>query len=43
MAGALIAAGPVVVVATSFSNVAYLRLPLEEGDNVPPPAPPGSD
>ncbi|PUZ50211.1 hypothetical protein GQ55_6G041800 [Panicum hallii var. hallii] len=43
VAGALIAAGPVVVVAASFSNVAYERLPLEEGDDVPPPAPPGSD
>ena len=43
MAGALIAAGPVVVVAASFSNVAYERLPLEEGDDVPPPAPPRSD
>ncbi|CAO2199796.1 unnamed protein product [Urochloa humidicola] len=45
VAGALIAAGPVVVVAASFSNVAYERLPLEEGDDgVPPPAaPPGTD
>ncbi|KAG2581732.1 AT-hook motif nuclear-localized protein 23-like [Panicum virgatum] len=43
VAGALIAAGPVVVVAASFSNVAYERLPLEEGDDVPPPAPSGSD
>ncbi|CAO2205853.1 unnamed protein product [Urochloa humidicola] len=44
VAGALIAAGPVVVVAASFSNVAYERLPLEEGDDVPPPAaPPGGD
>ena len=43
VAGALIAAGPVVVVAASFSNVAYERLPLEEGDDVPPPAPPGSN
>jgi len=40
VAGALVAAGPVVVVAASFSNVAYERLPLEEGDEVvPPPAP----
>ncbi|CAL5010334.1 unnamed protein product [Urochloa decumbens] len=44
VAGALIAAGPVVVVAASFSNVAYERLPLEEGDDgVPPPPQPGSD
>ncbi|KAG2576888.1 AT-hook motif nuclear-localized protein 23-like [Panicum virgatum] len=43
VAGALIAAGPVVIVAASFSNVAYERLPLEEGDDMPPPAPPGSD
>ena len=35
VAGALIAARPVVVVAASFSNVAYERLPLEEGDDVP--------
>ncbi|KAL5232353.1 hypothetical protein ABZP36_031129 [Zizania latifolia] len=41
--GALIAAGPVVVVAASFSNVAYERLPLEDGDEVVPPAPAGSD
>lgn len=43
VAGALIAAGPVVVVAASFSNVAYERLPLDEGDDVPPPPPPGSE
>lgn len=43
IAGALIAAGPVVVVAASFSNVAYERLPLEDGDEVVPPAPAGSD
>ena len=40
MAGALVAAGPVVVVAASFSNVAYERLPLEEGDEVVPPLAP---
>lgn len=28
--GALIAAGPVIVIAASFTNVAYERLPLEE-------------
>ncbi|KAK1426455.1 hypothetical protein QVD17_15127 [Tagetes erecta] len=31
--GALIAAGPVIVIAASFSNVAYERLPLEEDDH----------
>lgn len=30
--GALIAAGPVIVIASSFTNVAYERLPLEEDD-----------
>ncbi|XAR63325.1 hypothetical protein NMG60_11023224 [Bertholletia excelsa] len=30
--GALIAAGPVIVMASSFTNVAYERLPLEEDD-----------
>ncbi|KAF8670062.1 hypothetical protein HU200_028754 [Digitaria exilis] len=40
VAGALIAAGPVVVVAASFSNVAYERLPLDEADDVAPPVPP---
>ncbi|CAD6266106.1 unnamed protein product [Miscanthus lutarioriparius] len=43
VAGALIAAGPVVVVAASFSNVAYERLPLEDGDEVAPPPPAGGD
>uniref|UniRef100_A0A804RI70 PPC domain-containing protein n=1 Tax=Zea mays TaxID=4577 RepID=A0A804RI70_MAIZE len=43
VAGALIAAGPVVVVAASFSNVAYERLPLEDGDEVAPPPPAGAD
>ncbi|GJN39608.1 hypothetical protein PR202_gb28737 [Eleusine coracana subsp. coracana] len=44
VAGALVAAGPVVVVAASFSNVAYERLPLEEGDEVvPQQAPAGSE
>ncbi|EMS63700.1 hypothetical protein TRIUR3_19581 [Triticum urartu] len=44
VAGALVAAGPVVVVASSFSNVAYERLPLEDGDEVvPTPPPAGSD
>ncbi|KAK8944321.1 putative DNA-binding protein ESCAROLA [Platanthera zijinensis] len=41
--GALIAAGPVVVIAASFTNVAYERLPLEEEEEAaaaeaaPPP------
>jgi len=43
VAGALIATGPVVVVAASFSNVAYERLQLEEGNDVAPLAPPGND
>ncbi|XP_062194880.1 AT-hook motif nuclear-localized protein 23-like [Phragmites australis] len=43
VAGSLIAVGPVVVVAASFSNVAYERLPLEDGDEVTPQAPAGSD
>ncbi|KAL3516712.1 hypothetical protein ACH5RR_023614 [Cinchona calisaya] len=30
--GALIASGPVIVIAASFTNVAYERLPLEEDD-----------
>lgn len=39
IAGPLIAAGPVVIVAASFTNVAYERLPLEEGEEElqPPP------
>ncbi|KAL5215719.1 hypothetical protein ABZP36_007120 [Zizania latifolia] len=37
--GALYAAGPVIVIAASFANVAYERLPLEEEEA--PPAPPG--
>lgn len=43
VAGALIAEGPVIVVATSFINVAYESLPLEDSDEVVPPAPAGSD
>lgn len=35
--GALMAAGPVMVIAASFTNVAYERLPLEE-EQVHPPA-----
>ncbi|KAK9079711.1 hypothetical protein SSX86_001384 [Deinandra increscens subsp. villosa] len=31
--GALLAAGPVVIMAASFSNAAYERLPLEEDEN----------
>ncbi|KAI5647609.1 hypothetical protein M9H77_33614 [Catharanthus roseus] len=34
--GALIASGPVIVIAASFTNVAYERLPLDE-DEPPPP------
>ncbi|KAF0892201.1 hypothetical protein E2562_014794 [Oryza meyeriana var. granulata] len=37
--GALYAAGPVIVIAASFANVAYERLPLEEEEA--PPAQPG--
>ena len=32
--GALIAAGPVIVIALSFTNVAYERLPLDEDDSL---------
>ncbi|XP_072993707.1 AT-hook motif nuclear-localized protein 23-like [Typha latifolia] len=38
--GSLMAAGPVVVIAASFANVAYERLPLNEEDEEPPPPPP---
>ncbi|XP_072963177.1 AT-hook motif nuclear-localized protein 23-like [Typha angustifolia] len=45
--GALFAAGPVIVIAASFTNVAYERLPLEEEEQpqlqMQPPAPQGSD
>ncbi|KAF8031932.1 hypothetical protein BT93_D0980 [Corymbia citriodora subsp. variegata] len=34
--GALIASGPVIVIASSFTNVAYERLPLEEEEAVNP-------
>ncbi|PKA61128.1 Putative DNA-binding protein ESCAROLA [Apostasia shenzhenica] len=34
--GALFAAGPVIVIAASFTNVAYERLPLEEEEAAPP-------
>ncbi|KAG8066027.1 hypothetical protein GUJ93_ZPchr0004g38981 [Zizania palustris] len=36
--GALYAAGPVIVIAASFANVAYERLPLEEDEAPPLPA-----
>uniref|UniRef100_J3M0W0 PPC domain-containing protein n=1 Tax=Oryza brachyantha TaxID=4533 RepID=J3M0W0_ORYBR len=36
--GALYAAGPVIVIAASFANVAYERLPLEEEEAPPPQA-----
>lgn len=42
--GALMASGPVVIMAASFSNAAYERLPLEEDDQNPLPMsgdPPG--
>ncbi|KAL1535852.1 AT-hook motif nuclear-localized protein 23 [Salvia divinorum] len=32
--GALIASGPVVIIASSFTNVAYERLPMEEEDGI---------
>ncbi|XP_073144206.1 AT-hook motif nuclear-localized protein 21-like [Henckelia pumila] len=44
--GALIASGPVIIIAASFTNVAYERLPLEEEEalqlQTPPPSHPGS-
>jgi len=42
--GELIAAGPVIVIAASFTNVAYERLPLEEEEQlqIQPPASQGS-
>ncbi|CAL9200553.1 unnamed protein product [Musa hybrid cultivar] len=33
--GSLIAAGPVMVIASTFANATYERLPLEEGDEIP--------
>ncbi|CAL9079190.1 unnamed protein product [Musa textilis] len=33
--GSLIAAGPVMVIASTFANATYVRLPLEEGDEIP--------
>ncbi|CAA0813589.1 AT-hook motif nuclear-localized protein 18 [Striga hermonthica] len=39
--GPLLASGPVVIMAASFGNAAYERLPLEE-EEVQPPPPPGS-
>ncbi|XP_029120025.2 AT-hook motif nuclear-localized protein 23-like [Elaeis guineensis] len=40
--GALFAAGPVIVIAASFTNVAYERLPLEEEEPPLPMQPPAS-
>ncbi|XP_073270110.1 AT-hook motif nuclear-localized protein 23-like [Primulina huaijiensis] len=44
--GALIASGPVIIIAASFTNVAYERLPLEEEEalqlQTPPPSHPNS-
>ncbi|XP_060181769.1 AT-hook motif nuclear-localized protein 22-like [Lycium barbarum] len=37
--GTLMASGPVVIMAASFSNAAYERLPLEEDDQNPLPMP----
>ncbi|PKA47657.1 Putative DNA-binding protein ESCAROLA [Apostasia shenzhenica] len=39
--GALLASGPVVIIAASFGNAAYERLPLEEEEEALPP-PPGT-
>lgn len=41
MVGPLLASGPVVIMAASFGNAAYERLPLEEEDPNPA-APPGA-
>ncbi|XP_031097610.1 AT-hook motif nuclear-localized protein 23-like [Ipomoea triloba] len=38
--GELTAAGPVIVIAASFTNVAYERLPLEDEEDAPPPPQP---
>ncbi|GER57489.1 AT hook motif DNA-binding family protein [Striga asiatica] len=38
VAGPLVASGPVVVMAASFGNAAYERLPLDEEDGPPPEA-----
>ncbi|KAK6162738.1 hypothetical protein DH2020_002579 [Rehmannia glutinosa] len=38
--GALIASGPVIIIAASFTNVAYERLPLEEEEGLPASQPP---
>ncbi|KAG9145078.1 hypothetical protein Leryth_008884 [Lithospermum erythrorhizon] len=37
--GTLLASGPVVIMAASFSNAAYERLPLDEDENPPPQMP----
>ncbi|KAK1306164.1 putative DNA-binding protein ESCAROLA [Acorus calamus] len=41
--GQLVAAGPVIVIAASFTNVAYERLPLEEEEQVAQPPPPAEE
>ncbi|KAL3537175.1 hypothetical protein ACH5RR_000541 [Cinchona calisaya] len=43
--GCLVAAGPVIVVVASFTNVAYERLPLDEDESLqmPPPTASGGD
>ncbi|KAG9134161.1 hypothetical protein Leryth_027683 [Lithospermum erythrorhizon] len=35
--GALVASGPVIIIAASFTNVAYERLPLDEDEQLPVP------
>ncbi|KAL8062247.1 hypothetical protein ABFX02_02G135000 [Erythranthe guttata] len=40
--GALIAAGPVIIIAASFTNVAYERLPLDEEEGLQMQTPPPS-
>ncbi|CAN6239009.1 unnamed protein product [Urochloa humidicola] len=39
--GSLIAAGPVMVIASTFANATYERLPLDEEEEGPPPPMPG--
>lgn len=38
--GELVASGPVMVIAATFTNATYERLPLEEEQQQPPPPPP---
>ncbi|CAN6245579.1 unnamed protein product [Urochloa humidicola] len=39
--GSLVAAGPVMVIASTFANATYERLPLDEEEEGPPPPMPG--